>query len=769
MEKEGVFRYFTLDGIPHIIMNNIKISAKLAIGFGLLLIVMFIVALYATVNLIRINNEYSHVLTYPSERIYILQRIPTEVANMRRHITTIAWRTGEPDAIAGPQQELQEVRALLTTHINTFVSNVNADPQFTAEERNRRLQNIASLEALINQYFDDIIAPILPLAHQGDHETVLQFAAAGGPVVAAMTEIYTAMIDEAQQIMDATYHDMDVLASSTITTLIVLSVLGLISGALIATYIARSVSKPINEVVAAIEEVVDGNFNVNIREGGKDEVGILSRSAKRLVNNLKTLIHDLEHMAEEQEKGDLDVFVDPDKYHGEYKIVVEEVNTMVEHHLDMMRAALSGVKEIARGNFDVQLERYPLKKAFINEAFDILHENITDVAKGVDGMIKAAAVDGDMAYHIDESLFTGYGKWLDMVKGLNAVCEAVDKPIVETKEVLSRINQGYFDYTVNGNYAGDFKSMKEDINNLVAKLGDYVHEIDACLADVSRGNLTHKTTMNFEGEFARIGESINNIASTLHKTMSEINAASSQVLSGARQISTSAMDLANGATEQASSVQQLNASIDMISQQTKQNSESADEANTLSNKSTENAQEGNEAMKQMLEAMLQIKESSNNISRIIKVIQDIAFQTNLLSLNAAVEAARAGEHGKGFSVVAEEVRNLAARSQTAATETTGLIEDSINRVETGSGIAESTAESLDIIVSNASEVLEIINGISISSKEQSESISQVSIGLAQISQVVQSNSAVSEETAAAAQELNSQAEILQQLVGYFKL
>ena len=216
-------------------------------------------------------------------------------------------------------------------------------------------------------------------------------------------------------------------------------------------------------------------------------------------------------------------------------------------------------------------------------------------------------------------------------------------------------------------------------------------------------------------------------------------------------------------------MEELNVSIETIRLLVENNVQNASTASSLSDKSTESAKSGNEAVEQMLEAMQQIKDSSNSISGINKVIQDIAFQTNLLALNASVEAARAGDHGKGFAVVADEVRTLAGRSQEAAAETTKLIQDSINRVEVGSNIAESTAEALGIIVSNVSEVSHVISNVSTSSKEQGKAAQLTTEGIIKIADVAHNNSASSEHTAAAAEELTGQAETLRQLVSFFKL
>lgn len=283
------------------------------------------------------------------------------------------------------------------------------------------------------------------------------------------------------------------------------------------------------------------------------------------------------------------------------------------------------------------------------------------------------------------------------------------------------------------------------------------------------GDLDVSIDISTRDEMGDLAAAFNRMATNINEVMVNINEATEQVASGSRQVSDSSISLSQGATEQASSIEELTASIEEIASQTRLNAENADQANQLAEATKENANQGNSRMQQMLGSMEDISESSNNISKIIKVIDEIAFQTNILALNAAVEAAKAGQNGKGFAVVAVEVRNLAARSASAAKETTALIEGSIKKVEGGTKIANETAAALVQIVDSIEKVYGLITNISVASNEQAIGVDQINQGITQIANVVQATSATSQETAAASEELASQAEMLKEQVARFKL
>lgn len=347
----------------------------------------------------------------------------------------------------------------------------------------------------------------------------------------------------------------------------------------------------------------------------------------------------------------------------------------------------------------------------------------------------------------------------------------ISRPITKLAAVAEMLALG--DIEIDKTFSEEdklLKHRKDEVGKLAAsftRVAENFVEQSVEMQKIAEGDLTSEVTVRSEADV--LGKALSDLVKNLHDLAFSIVSSSDQVNSSAKLVADTSISISQGATEQAGSIEELTASLEEITSRTTENAQNARTANELTGNVREDARNSSAQMEEMLGAMKEINESSESIQKIIKVIDDIAFQTNILALNAAVEAARAGDYGKGFAVVAEEVRSLAAKSADAAKETTHLIEDSMNKVETGTKMAGNTSAALNKIVSGVAQAAELVGSIASASNEQAEALEQINQGILQVSQVVQSNAAASEECASAGEELSGQAGALKESVGVFKL
>jgi len=743
-------------------MKNWKVSVKLIVSFLIVIVLTAVLGGFSLYGIITINDADTYMyenstvpLTYVAKITETIQRLRV---SSRDYIT--ASVTENDALVESSHSDIADFIKTLEEYLDKYEATIDNDEEnkafFTGHD-------------IFEERYRGHLEEFYELAKKRDTNGIIDALNKATPDINEMVEAFDTCSDIMVQAATDTSNSNSATAGLMMTITIVVLAVSLVVALFLAFYISGLISKPLGRLTQLVSDVVDGNLNINMdrKNISKDEIGSLTLDVYSLVDVIRTIIDDLIKIAEEMDvKGDTDYRIDASAYKGSYKDMVDGINSLVGAFIEDIFDILHGLTGISNGNFDISIKSLPGKKAVINQRLDELTAALKSIYADMTSLVNSAS-DGKLNARVDPSKFKG--GWSEILANLNNLLEAVVNPINEVNDVMAQVALGNFDLLVNGNYKGDFLKIKNSINNTVTNIASYIDEISSVLSRLAEDDLTLDITRDYVGKFSDIKNALLNIIAKFNEVISDIYSAADQVSAGSKQISESSMTLAQGATEQASSVEELSATIQTINQNTTQNAANAKEAEHLSDSSKANASKGNDNMQQMLQSMEGIKESSHNISKIIKVIEDIAFQTNLLALNAAVEAARAGEHGKGFAVVAEEVRNLASKSQASAKDTAELIEESINRVNQGAQITDETAEALQAILNDVTKVANIITDITNASEDQALAIGQVTEGVNQISTVVQSNSATSEESASASQQLASQADVLKGLVAVFKL
>ncbi len=479
--------------------------------------------------------------------------------------------------------------------------------------------------------------------------------------------------------------------------------------------------------------------------------------------------------------------------------VTDEQMKIATNHLEEMGALLNGMKESYSGDVSVidtidqnrqeallvvdeMLEytafaQYEKAHAIMKESYEPKVDQIAKLLEQIAVEEDASALKKVEMVNTLMLLMIGIVVVVIIISNMVAIklgtkiAKGISEPVKEIEGAAKQLSEGNLDVQISYHSADELGRLADSMRESCSFMKEVVTDADNLLYEIAGGNFKAQTSKEnvYIGDFQGLLVSISRLKEQLSNTLIEINEASVQVSLGAEQLASGAQSLAEGAVDQAGAVEELNAMVNGVNDASQVTVGITNDSYKQATEFKKEVEAGQQEMSNLLTAMERIKETSNNIEKIIVEIEDIASQTNLLSLNASIEAARAGEAGRGFAVVADQVGKLAADCAQSSVNTKKLIQQAIEEVESGNEIAYRTSETLERVADGIEMLASSVNEVNIKATDQAEAINQVELGIEQISTVIENNSAAAEETSATSEELSAQAERLKGLVGQFVL
>jgi len=529
-----------------------------------------------------------------------------------------------------------------------------------------------------------------------------------------------------------------------------------------------SVIGPLNVSATYVDNLSKGVIPPEITASYNGDFNLIKNNLNACGSAIKALVADGNQLVQATVAGNLTIRADGTKHLGEYRKVMEGLNSTLDAVVEPLNMAAAYVDNLSKGVIPAEIT------TSYNGDFNFIKNNLNACGNS----IKALVADGNMLAQASEAgnltiradAAKHLGEYRKVMEGLNATLDAIVTPLNMAADCVESIARGDIPANITDNYNGDFNTIKNNLNQCIDAVNRLVSDANMLADAASEGRIMARADVTqHQGDFRKIVEGVNATLQTIVEPILAVKAAVETINTAAGEISSGNSDLSSRTEQQASTLEETAASMEELAGTVKNNAENAKEANQLALTASGVAVKGGEVVSEVVATMSAINNSAKKIEDIISVIDGIAFQTNILALNAAVEAARAGEQGRGFAVVAGEVRNLAQRSADAAKEIKELITDSVSKTAVGTTLVENAGKTMDEVVTSVKHVADIISEIAASSVEQSQGINQINHAMVSMDEATQQNAALVEQAAAAAESLVGQAHALTDAIGVFKL